>query len=71
MIVALSIGLVALALLSAWNTFALERANRRLVDEMRHLTHLAISRHAGELRLLEPSPAERPDRTFVNIEGLT
>lgn len=69
--VALSIGFILMAALGAVNVVMLERANRRLVDEMRHLTHLAISRHAGEMRLLEPSTAERPDRTFVNIEGLT
>lgn len=71
MSVALSIGIVALAVLSVVNIMVLDRANRRLVAEMRHLTHLAVSRHAGEMRLLEPVADERPDRLFVNIEGLT
>lgn len=62
-------GLVATNVAALWH---LDRAAARSADERRHLTHIAITRHAGELRAVEGVAVVERDgtRTPVNIEGL-
>ena len=63
--VLLGVGLIALAVV-------LDRVDRRSVEERRHLTHIAISRHVGEIRAVEGVVVQRPaERAFPSIEGLS
>ena len=70
MLVVLAVAIVAQLVATVAFAFHVERASKRAAEDIRHLTHLAISRHVGELRVLEPGATERPERSFVSIEGL-
>lgn len=72
MIVALIVGNVVLGAGLVAMIVAVDRLESRWVAERQHLTHIAIARHVGEIRVVESASVERtPERSFPNIEGLS
>ena len=71
MIVALVAAVLMLGQGLAVAVLVLDRTHRRAAEERRHLTHIAISRHVGEIRTIETPVAERVERSGYTIEGLS